>query len=66
MTKLITPAIKGRITKTINAANKLPDTTVTNRAAFDYAIARGVLLSIMPRQQAKHAAKKLLAARGGR
>ena len=60
----ITPAIKGQITKAIKSTHAIADNGVTyNRGGAPAVIAaiRPIFARHMPREQAKHAARKYLA-----
>lgn len=54
----ITPAIKGQLTK---AMNHTLSTSAYDRTAIRFTAMRLVFSKHMPRQQAKHAARKYLA-----
>lgn len=56
---LITPAIKGQITKAIKNAQV---SDMTNQPQHIFARVRSVFAKYMPNEQAKHATKKYLAA----
>jgi hypothetical protein len=65
MTASLTPAIKGQLTKAANIDAVHNHGQHGSRYGFAFNRVRTVFERIMPREQAKHAARRYLAARQG-